>query len=83
MRALAPDEVLAVNGGYGNLTYDDPDFPAGDEPGGRYPRVSRFSWPIPVDDPLLARSVVPSDALRIWRNPVDTEPESTAGTATP
>jgi hypothetical protein len=83
MRALTPNEVLAVNGGYGNLAHDDPDFPPGDEPSARYPRISRFSWPNPAEDPLLARSVVPTNTLRIWRNPEVTAPEALPGAATP
>ena len=83
MRALAPDEVLAVNGGYGNLAFDDPDFPPGDEPNARYPRIARFSWPSPAEDPLLARSPAPDGRLRIWRPPEDTTTETAPGGATP
>lgn len=43
MRKLQPLETTLVNGGFANVVYDDPDFPPDEEPGQRYPQISRIS----------------------------------------
>jgi hypothetical protein len=60
MRDITVFESFFVGGGFANVIYDDPDFPPDEEPGQRFPHITRRTdlGRVIIKDPTDATYVV-------------------------